>query len=283
MAEGDEKLLLSDAERKAVLELIRKFELFSKWRHPRVGKECGEGVDAVGDMMRTNPKAQPSKRFALALMDVCKRHGMELPGDLKEDLGGLWYAPPSRKSSFISVLGVDQTIAELSLTSYGGDYLHFSLNPNDKVITTKFHLLRQIGEDGAPMLEGFRMFEGREVRSAGTYFCSQHGHLYLVSSIDGDVNLRMSVFDVIAPNRRQDPQVIIRGMVMGVGRSNTILSSHCVLVPSSFTDSTEELYKGPMIRKNFEKLGNLFPEIARAIFGEERNGRSKVIKQTPED
>jgi hypothetical protein len=283
MAEDDKKLVLSDTERKAVLELIRKFELFSKWRHPRVGKECGEGADAVGDMMRTNPRIQPSKRFAMALIALCKRHGMELPEDLKEHLGGLWYAPPSRQSSFISILGVDQTIAELSLASYGGDYLHFALNPNAKIITTKFHLLKQIGEDGAPMLEAFRIFEGREVRSAGTYFCSQHGHLYLVSSIDGDVNLRMSVFDVIAPNRRKDPQVIIRGMVMGVGRSNTILSSHCVLVPADFTDNTDELYKGPLIRKNFERLGNLFPEIAGAIYGEEKGGRSKVIKQSPED
>jgi hypothetical protein len=38
-----------------------------------------------------------------------------------------------------------------------------------------------------------------------------------------------------------------------------------------------------MIRKSFERLGNLFPEIAGAIYGEEKGGRSKVIKQSPED
>ena len=274
-----EDLSLSPVQKQAVLQLIVDFQTFSGWTTARIAKDTGEVPAALYDMLRKEPKKQPSKRLGLAMIAVAKHWGMSFSEPLRRNLGPLWHTPPAGSLTFVSALSIDQTVAQQSMQCFNGDYLHFVVSAEREILTTKFHLLNRTGHDLAPVLSAERMQEKKERQFSGTYFCSIStiSNLYLIASPEGIVNLRLSVFNV--EPTRPERQSIIRGMSLGVGRTNTILASRCVLVPMNFTPHVDELYKQPMARPDFELLGDEFLEIARFLYLEEQVPYIKVAVQ----
>jgi hypothetical protein len=66
-------------------------------------------------------------------------------------------------------------------------------------------------------------------------------------------------------------QLIVRGVVLGVTRVNSILTSRAALVPATFASAEiqQELWHSPTSRANFDLLGTDACEISAYLFGEE--------------
>jgi hypothetical protein len=266
-----------------------------KWDELGAKEELGENGAVLSEIARgrDRPKKKPSKEFALKLIRYCKaREGFHFSDTILEGLHSI--LEPSkhalqsteelenrrstdeqitekqeeaRPRSFISALGLKKTIAEKSIDDFSGHYLHFGLNDKDEIVTTKCCLSSELGEDEAPIFSSSRHYPDEGIlQAAGAYFCFER-NLYLLASPIDSVDLRLSVFNVI-PRSRQN---IIRGMVLGVTRTKTILSSRCVLVTADRINEAvlNQLYEKPCVRAAFAKISDEFSEISTFLFGEE--------------
>lgn len=288
MTEGDQAL--GDDELEAVRELVRDFKPISRKPRTQLALWTEISSQTLGDFVREPPKSTPDRGQAERIVHECQRHKVSIPEPLRAKLGSLLpdeHARPSiPASTFISNVGIDDEIATRSTQRFAGDFLHFSLNADDLIVTTKCHLLDKLGQDKAPIFLSFRYDpkSRRDLRSVGAYFFNFANSLYLIGSPEGSVNLRLSVFDVASegPNK----QGIIRGVVLGV-RDLSILSSRCILVPmeSVVREEWEYLYKTPIGRKDFDVRAGIFPEICRFLFGEEAVSYMHLIRlaTTPPD
>ncbi|MDN3277835.1 hypothetical protein QWJ07_26465 [Frankia sp. RB7] len=313
---NNDEELLNDELQEAVRELTRRFGVYAKWSLKRIAKETGETHDAMKDMIsRATPKKAPPKRFAAVLIELCKREKYSPPIYLARALGILWeplsprhepiqteaaiseeshmgseasapLKPADLKDTFMAALGLTQTVAETSKQIFNGDYLLFTLNSDENVVTTKYYLLDKLGQDGAPSLTTSRNYPAGEVKSLGTYFCraGEYSNLYLLASPPKTVDLRLSIFDVVVGEKKQ---LIIRGVALTVTRQNSILTSRAVLVPAANVDTIFapvhvqlELWQSPTPQSDFEKLGNDAVEISGYLYGQESDDvlKAKLIE-----
>jgi hypothetical protein len=311
---NDEELLNYELQ-EAVRELTRRFGLYAGWSLKKIALETGETHDAMKDMIsRAAPKKAPAKRFATIIIDLCKKEKYSPPKYLAMALGTLWEPPalhqepvqtiivsndgsigtaetpppkPSdSKDTFMAALGLTQTVAETSKQIFNGDYLLFTLNSDENVVTTKYYLLDKLGQDGAPSLTTSRNYPAGEVKSLGTYFCraGEYSNLYLLASPPKTVDLRLSIFDVVVGEKKQ---LIIRGVALTVTRQNSILTSRAVLVPTvnfdtifASADVQLELWQSPTSQSDFEKLGDDAVEISGYLYGQESDDvvKAKLIE-----
>ncbi len=272
MTEDDQAL--SDDELDAVRELVRDFRRISKKPRTQLAQWTDISSQTLGDFVREPPKSTPDRDQAKLIVHQFQRNKIPIPEPLRAKLGSLLSdaepRPSIPASTFISNVGIDDEIAKRSTQRFAGDFLHFSLNADDLIVTTKCHLLDKLGQDKAPVFLSFRYDPKgkRDLRSVGAYFFNFANSLYLIGSPEGSVNLRLSVFDVASegPNK----QGIIRGVVLGV-RDLSILSSRCILVPMEnvLREEWEYLYKTPIGRPDFDTRRDMFPEISRFLFGQE--------------
>jgi hypothetical protein len=269
---------------------------------------------------RAKPKKPPSRRFAIKVIDLCKDEKYSPPIYLVQALGSLWDSDPplqeqdktaaaiptedqggtatavpvkpnDLKDTFMAALGLTQTVAETSKQSFNGNYLLFTMNSDENIVTTKYSLLDKLGQDGAPSLTTSRNYPAGEVKSLGTYFCraGEYSSLYLLASPPRTVDLRLSIFDVVVG---EDIQFIIRGLALTVTRQNSILASRAVLVPTDgvqtiFTPEKvqNELWQSPTPQADFENLGDDAAEVSRYLYGQESDGavKTKLIELKSSD
>jgi hypothetical protein len=312
---------LDIAARRAVQQLLKKIKDVTQLKWAELGKDLGEDGTHLSELSYGRGRPSEAQAVAIKLLPYWDRKSNEwkarsnIPdkivraieiGDAKaKELEFLREKPleqsqvetppaevvsPAKEQpqtedqtethSFISALGINMTISEKSVKDFNGEYLHFALNDKEEVVTSKCYLSADLGADDAPIFLSSRQTDVGILKSAGAYFCSDR-NLYLIASPLDSVDLRMSVFNVI-PGA---PQMIIRGMVLGVSRTKTILSSRCVLISSEHIDdgSQRQLYEAPTARPSFEKkMVDELDEISTFLFGEQTVDYIKLIKLTPQ-
>jgi hypothetical protein len=285
---AEDKLVITDEQIEGVRELVRDFKHISNKPRTHLASWTGISSQTLGDIARGT--STPDESRAESIVRQCHQHEVVIPETLRAKLGSLLshenvvpseaeVRPSVPASTFISNVGIDDEIAKRSTQRFAGDFLHFSLNADDLIVTTKCHLLDKLGQDKAPVFLSFRYDpkSKRDLRSVGAYFFNFANSLYLIGSPEGSVNLRLSVFDVASegPNK----QGIIRGVVLGV-REYSILSSRCILVPmeSVTREEWEFLYKTPIGRPKFDLRADIFTEVSRFLFGEEAVSYMHLIR-----
>ena len=246
------------------------------------------------------PRKVISKRFAVKLITFCKAEsGFTVSGKLAERLGSLWeplatsqgtvnLSDAGRLGGFISALGLNDDVAMRSIRRFFGKYLHFALNEDGLIVTTRCALSNERGSDGAPIYKTERWYsEFGLVEAAGVYFCEDN-NLYLLASPEGHVDLRLSIFNVLSSSsmRSKQPQEILRGMALGVNPKKTILSSRCILIRPECVEPevANQLWDEPATKDSFKIINanpqsfkTQFQEIAEYLYGEESVDYIKLI------
>jgi hypothetical protein len=243
------------------------------------------------------PKKVISSRFAVRLIEFCAAEkGLIISPELIERLGPMGdplranFGPtstPTISGGFIPALGLTDGVATRSMKRFSGDYLHFSLNEDEKVITARCELKNELGGDGAPVYRSERWYSDfGEVDSVGVYF-SWDTNLYLLASPAGEVDLRLSILNVLASSADTQKQPILRGMALGVNPKKTILSSRCILMHGECLsiEMAQLLWDNPMTIESFALVEPgadfaevNFREIAEYLNGEEAVDYIKLIK-----
>jgi hypothetical protein len=246
---------------------------------------------------RERPKLKITEEFALKLVAYCKEtNGLTVSDELKTRLGTLWdhknLAIPMRSENsasgsaislpptdgFIPALNLGRDTADKSIEDFSGHYLHFALNEAAEIVTAKCHLTRMRGADGAPVYESKRNFQQDGVITAvGVYFC-EPPNLYLLASPRKSADLRLAVFRAASSHKQE----VNRGTSLGVNPKKTILASRCALFRGDLDAETRErLWDQPMQVNEFKAIGARFEEMARYLYGEEKEDYDiKLIKLT---
>jgi hypothetical protein len=244
------------------------------------------------------PKTAITGAFASRLIEYCKSaKGLDVPKDLQDRLGRLWSPeyhesaiPDSEKATdsrrendeergFILALGLGTNAAGESITQFEGSYLHFALSDEGLVVTTKCTLQNKRDRDSAPVYDTRRWYdEFGEVISKGVYFAGEK-NLYLLASPKGRLDVRLSIFSVMWPGRKQE---VVRGFALAVNPQSTIVSTRAVLFRAEFLNPVvaEDLWREPAPVASFEKIrdfreveGNRLPENQFTEIGEYLTGK----------
>lgn len=244
------------------------------------------------------PKTAITGVYAAILVDYCKAtKGLTVPKDLQDRLGLLWSpaaepaasagkpADAERKNDddeggFILALGLGTNSAGKSIEQFKGRYLHFALSDNGMIVTTKCTLQEKRDRDSAPVYDTTRWYdEFGEVPSKGVYFAGEK-NLYLLSSPKGRLDVRLSVFSVMWPGRKQE---VVRGFALAVNLQNTIVATRAILLRVQYLDPeiAEDLWREPASIESFGKIrdfvevdgkrlpDNQFTEIGEYLTGAE--------------
>jgi hypothetical protein len=263
-------------------------------------------VSVLEEMSRTKtvkgverPKKIISHRFAVRLITFCRTEpGLIVPAELAERLGVLWGSPdrpakrtktPDEPGGFIPALGLTDDVAVRSIRRFNGEYLHFALNEDEMIVTTRCTLSEERGADAAPVFRSKRWYsEFGPVEAVGVYF-SWDTNLYLLASPAGEVDLRLSIFNVLSSSSAKSKQHVLRGMALGVNPKKTILSSRCVLVQAECVEPeiANQLWDDPAAVESFKNIkpgagspDTKFRAIAEYLCGEETVDYIKLIKLT---
>lgn len=247
-----------------------------------------------------SPKTAITGAYAVILVDYCKAtKGLVVPRDLQDRLGLLWSsadaaepvasagkpvaAEPKQdddERGFILALGLGTDGAGKSIEQFNGSYLHFALSDKGMIVTTKCTLHEKRDRDSAPVYDTTRWYdEFGEVPSKGVYFAGEK-NLYLLSSPKGRLDVRLSVFSVMWPGRKQE---VVRGFALAVNLQNTIVATRAILLREEFLDPTvaEHLWREPAPVGSFAKIrdfvevdgkrlpANQFTEIGEYLTGAE--------------
>ena len=260
-------------------------------------------VSVLEEMSRTKtvkgverPKKNISHRFAVRLIRFCRTEpGLIVTAKLAERLGVLWDSPdrpakrtktPDEPGGFIPALGLTDDVAVRSIRRFNGEYLHFAMNEDEMIVTTQCTLSEERGADAAPVFRSKRWYEFGPVEAVGVYF-SWDTNLYLLASPAGEVDLRLSIFNVMSSAKSK--QHILRGMALGVNPKKTILSSRCVLVQAGCVEPeiANQLWDDPAAVESFKNIkpgagspATNFRAIAEYLCGEETVDYIKLIKLT---
>jgi len=246
---------------------------------------------------RERPKLKITEEFALRLVAYCKAaNGLTISDGLKTRLGTLWdhknvATPPRSENSasgsalstpptdgFIPALNLGRDTADKSIEDFSGHYLHFALNEAAEIVTAKCHLTKMRGADGAPVYESKRNYQQDGVVTAvGVYFC-EPPNLYLLASPKKSADLRLAVFRAASTHKQE----VNRGTSLGVNPKKTILASRCALFRGDLdVEIKERLWDQPMQINEFKAIGPRFEEMARYLYGEEKEDYDiKLIKLT---
>jgi hypothetical protein len=102
-----------------------------------------------------------------------------------------------RAKTLISALGLKTTKAHESISTYSGNYLLFTLDPDSNVVVTSIVLSQELGDDRAPIYKARRRVTRADtINFVGAYFANEH-QLYLVGTPRGSVELLSDPFTVI--------------------------------------------------------------------------------------
>jgi hypothetical protein len=176
-----------------------------------------------------------------------------------------------------------------SIRRFNGEYLQFALNEDEMIVTTRCTLLEERGADAAPVFRSKRWYsEFGQVEAVGVYF-SWDSNLYLLASPAGEVDLRLSIFNVLSSSSPKSKQHVLRGMALGVNPKKTILSSRCALVQAECVEPeiANQLWDDPAAVESFKNIkpraggpDTNFRAIAEYLCGEETVDYIKLIKLT---
>lgn len=245
----------------------------------------------------TWPKTSITGAFAIKLVAYCKSTpGLTVPKDLQGRLGVLWSPdaaataaaveePPASagkkdddERGFILALELGTDAARQSITQFEGSYLHFALSDEGLVVTTKCTLQDKRDRDSAPVYDTKRWYdEFGEVVSKGVYFAGEK-NLYLLASPKGRLDVRLSIFSVMWPGRKQE---VVRGFSLAVNPQSTIVATRAVLLRAEYLNSAvaEDLWRVPATVTSFGKIkdfveidGNRLPENQLTEIGEYLTG-----------
>jgi hypothetical protein len=228
------------------------------------------------------PKTAITGTFAVILIDHCKASkGLIVPKPLQDRLGALWSpadaaeptagaadpaagaanpagSGPKKKDderAFILALELGTDGAGKSIEQFKGPYLHFALSDKGMIVTTKCTLQEKRDRDSAPVYDTSRWYnEFGEVPSKGVYFAGEK-NLYLLSSPKGRLDVRLSVFSVMWPGRKQE---VVRGFALAVNPQSTIVATRAVLLRAEYLDPmvADELWREPASVTSFGNIGN---------------------------
>lgn len=268
-----------------------------------LGDRYIENKSATKIHRKTNetwPKTAITGAFAVKLVTYCKSAtGLVVPTDLQCRLGPLWSPadaaataapveePPASavksnddERGFILALELGTDAAGQSIAQFKGPYLHFALSDKGLIVTTKCTLQERRDRDSAPVYDTTRWYdEFGEVPSKGVYFAGEK-NLYLLSSPRGRLDVRLSVFSVMWPGRKQE---VVRGFALAVNPQSTIVATRAVLLRAECLDPgvAEDLWRVPASVGSFEKIkdfvevegkrlpDNQFTEIGEYLTGAE--------------
>jgi hypothetical protein len=244
------------------------------------------------------PKTAITGAFASRLIEYCRTaKGLDVPKPLQDRLGLLWSPkhhesaiPGSEKPAgsrretdddergFILALGLGTNAAGESIAQFEGSYLHFALSDEGLVVTTRCTLQDKRDRDSAPVYDTRRWYdEFGEVVSKGVYFAGEK-NLYLLASPKGRLDVRLSIFSVMWPGRKQE---VVRGFALAVNPQSTIVATRAVLLRAEFLNPAvaEDLWRIPAPVTSFEQIrdfrevdGNRLPENQFAEIGEYLTG-----------
>jgi hypothetical protein len=179
---------------------------------------------------------------------------------------------------FILALELGTDAARQSITQFEGSYLHFALSDEGLVVTTKCTLQDKRDRDSAPVYDTKRWYdEFGEVISKGVYFAGEK-NLYLLASPKGRLDVRLSVFSVMWPGRKQE---VVRGFALAVNPQSTIVATRAVLLRAEYLNPAvaEDLWRVPasvgsfgQIKDFVEVEGNRLPENQFTEIGEYLTG-----------
>lgn len=161
----EDEQVINEEQIEAVRELVRGFKHISNKPRTHLASWTGISSQTLGDIARGT--STPDKGRAESIVRQCQQHEVLIPETLRAKLGSLLshanvvrsdadIRPSVPASTFISNVGIDDEIAKRSTQRFAGDFLHFSLNADDLIVTTKCHLLDKIGQDKAPVFLSFR-------------------------------------------------------------------------------------------------------------------------------
>jgi len=244
------------------------------------------------------PKTAITGAFASKLVGYCKAaDGLAVPKPLRDRLGRLWSPldeadadPHSQEPTgarpkdeddergFIRALELGIDAARQSITQFEGAYLHFALSDEGLVVTTKCTLHAKRDRDSAPVYDAKRWYdEFGEVVSKGVYFAGEK-NLYLLASPKGRLDVRLSIFSVMWPGRKQE---VVRGFALSVNPQSTIVTTRAVLLRAAFfkPEVAEDLWRQPASVSSFKEIkafviveGSQLPETQFAEIGDYLTG-----------
>jgi hypothetical protein len=215
----------------------------------------------VGERVRNLSQVRveiPDTLSVRLLVNFCRRSEIGVPSLLER------FKPrPSDQRPQVSptktlkaALGLEKKKADESIENYNGRYLLFTLDPEQRIIVTSYLLSQEKGDDGSPVFQARRRTsEGTLVRSLGAYFSNEH-QLYLVGTPVGSIEMRLSIFHIVAVTR----QVMVRGVNLRMV-DGSIASTRCMLVRDEFKLAIRrELLTGHHSR---DRIANFFFEPKR--------------------
>lgn len=169
-----------------------------------------------------------------AVGSFVERRRTPLPRELRVGLDKMLHAEvdpddtdgSAREHSFIGALGLNSSICDTSTRFYRGPYLHFALDEDGRVVTSRCLLSSTVGTDGVPIFRSRRRIPSYGFRRyQGAYFAND-SNLYLLATPLRSVDIRLSLFSIVS-GERQD---VLRGVVLGATRRSSVLTSRCALV-----------------------------------------------------
>lgn len=282
MSENDNKSAMRDRE------IFSKFLLHTKefnglnWREfalelnnrPRIFKVDEEDLKSVAYR-----KTQPWGLLIKAVATYAHKKKTTAPEELKQDIADLLdryqidinFANNLSAPHFIKALGLNTNICESSTEIHRGAYLHIALDDDARMVTSRCVLSGMLGNDGTPIYRSRRRVPSSGYRRyLGAYFAND-SNLYLMGTPLGSVDIRLSLFSIVA-GERQD---VLRGLVLGVSQRGTILTSRCLLIRSHFFKPSlrKVIFSSPLPK------GNVPPaifELTDYLFGVEKPEYIKV-------
>jgi hypothetical protein len=246
--------ILTEAYRKSGMtrERFAKDILHEKDEEKRDGERAWTVL--AGDKARNiaEERVVPDPLLVRLLVLHCVRARIEIPFVLERFIR-LRKSPRPRKvraKTLISALGLKTTKAHQSISTYSGNYLLFTLDPDSNVVVTSFTLSQELGDDGAPIYQARRKVTKTDIISfVGAYFANEH-QLNLVGTPRESVELRLHIFHIIHLAK----QTIIRGLNLRLSNAQ-IFSTRCVLVREVFGyDIRDQLLVGSLLREDMENF-----------------------------